>query len=158
MTWDSTDFAHTALLPIVGGIIAGLVVILLQWGYTSLHEWNQRRNAVNAVEDFFRKWENDITSTDELLTSDGRFTLPRGRLQFEKHKEYLRTVHILLDRWSKFLSGEQSEDIALFLARHEGAQIGIIPEESYPSQNSMTSSSVPPGQSNGWSSEPCGDP
>ena len=110
-------------------------MILLEWGFRSSYEWNQRRNAVNAVEDFFRKWANDINSTDELLTSDGRFTLSRDRLQFEKHKEYLRTVRILLDRWSKFLSGEQSEDIALFLARHEGAVIGIIPEGSYPSQN-----------------------
>ena len=110
-------------------------MILLEWGFRSSYEWNQRNNAVNAVEDFFRTWENDINSTEELLTSDGRFTLPRDRLQFEKHREYLRTVRILLDRWSKFLSGKQSEDIALFLGRHEGAVIGIIPEGNYPSQN-----------------------
>ena len=69
------------------------------------------------------------------MTSDGRFTLPKNRLQYEKHKEFLRTVRILLDRWSKFLSDEQSEEIALLLVRHEGAVMGIIPEGQFPSQN-----------------------
>ena len=107
MAWDPTDFIGTALFSIVGGVIAGIVVVLLEWGFRSVYLWNQRRNAVNAVGEYFRRWESDINSTDELLTSDGRFSLPRVRLQFEKHKEYLRTVRILLDRWSKFLSGEQ---------------------------------------------------
>ena len=98
MTWDSTDLVHTALLSIIGGIIAGVVVILLELGFRSWFEWNQRRNAVNAVEEFFRRWENDINSTDVLLTSDGRATAPRNRLQFEKHRYHLRTVRILLDR------------------------------------------------------------
>lgn len=100
-----------------------------------MYGWKQKRNAVRSVNDLFGRWESDISSTNELLTSDGRFQLPRDRLQFEKHKEYLRTVRILLDRWSKFLSGEQSEDVALFLARHEGAVVGIIPEGSIPGQN-----------------------
>ena len=136
MTWDSTDFVHTALLSIIGGIIAGVVVILLEWGFRYLYEWNQRRNAVNAVEDFFRRWENDINSTDETLTSDGRFTLPRSTQQFAKHRYYLSTVRILLDRWSKFLSAEQSEDIAMLLGKHEESEIGIVPEGNYPSQSS----------------------
>ena len=135
MAWDPTDFTETALLSIAGGIIAGIAVILMELGFRSLYGWKQKRNAVNAVNDLFRRWESDINSTEELVTGDGRFRLPRDRLQFEKHKEYLRTVRILLDRWSKFLSGEQSEDIALFLARHEGAAFGVIPEASIPSQN-----------------------
>ena len=135
MDWDPAGFTYTAMLSIAGGIIAGIVVILLEWGFRSLYGRNQRRNAVNAVRDFFRRWESDINSTDELLTSDGRFTRPQGDVQFAKHREYLRAVRILLDRWSKYLSGEQSEDIALFLGRHEGAVIDIIPEGSFPSQN-----------------------
>ena len=135
MTWDPTDFANIALLSVAGGVIAGIVVILLEWGFRSLYAWNQRRNAVNAVGDFFRRWEGDIDETEEIVTSDGRFTLPRSRLKFEKHREQLRTVRILLDRWSKFLSGEQSEEIALLLGRHEGAVMGIVPQGSFPSQN-----------------------
>ena len=134
MAWDP-NFTDTAILSIAGGIIAGIVVVLIEWWFRFLYGWNQRRNSVNAVGNFFRRWESDINSTDDLLTSDGRFSLPRDRLQFEKHKEYLRTVRILLDRWSKFLSGEQSENIALFLGRHEGAVIGIIPEGRIPSQD-----------------------
>ena len=63
----STDFTDTAFLSIVGGIIAGIVVILLEWSFRFLYGWNQRRNAVNAVGDFFVRWEGDINSTDELI-------------------------------------------------------------------------------------------
>ena len=31
--WDSTDFIDTAFLSIAGGIIAGIVVILLEWSF-----------------------------------------------------------------------------------------------------------------------------
>ena len=135
MTWNPTSFVGRHLLSIVGGIIAGIVVAALIWGFGALNSWNQERKAANAVGDFFREWENDINSTDKLLTSDGRFTLSKCELQFAKHKHYLGTVRIRLDRWSKSLSAEESEDIALLLDRHEGAAIKIIPEGSCPGQN-----------------------
>ena len=135
MTWNPTSFVGRYLPFIVRTIIPGIVVAVLVWGFGALNSWNQERKAANAVGDFFREWENDINSTDELLTSDGRFTLSRCELQFVKHKHYLGTVRIRLDRWSKSLSAEQSEDIALLLDRHEGAVIEIIPEGSCPGQN-----------------------
>ena len=143
MRWNPTSFVGRYLLSKVGGIIPGIVVAIvatlvvaaLVGGFDVLNSWNQGRKAVNAVGDFFREWENDVNSTDELLTSDGRLTLSRCELQFAKHKHYLGTVRTRLDRWSKSLSVEQSEGIALLLDRHERAAIKIIPEGSCPGQN-----------------------
>ena len=135
MSWDPTNFTDTALLSITGGVIAGIVVILLEWSFRFLYGWRQRRSAIHAVREFFRRWEDDINSTEDMLTSDCRFSLPKTQLQYVKHKDFLRRVRILLDRWSKFLSEKQTEDVALLLGDHEGGTMSIIPEDSVPGQN-----------------------
>ena len=92
-----------AALSVVGGVIAGIIVILIQ----SAWAWAQRRRAAKEVGAFFRTWETDV----------GRQGDDAWRLVV--HKKHLRTVHILLDRWSKVLSAEQSKEIAEHIAQHE---------------------------------------
>ena len=135
MTLDPSNLTGAALLSIVGGIIAGVIVVLIEWGFRALYGWNQRRVAIKSVATFFRDWENYINSTEDVTTSDGRFTLNRGVQQFARHKDRLRTVRIVLDRWSKLLSAEQTQDIALLIGGHEGAVVSLIPNNKTPSQN-----------------------
>ena len=131
---NSFDVYATVIFPIVGGIIAGIIVILIEWGFRSLYERGQRRKAINGIGEFFGEWESRINSLAARNVPQIGTSYTREQIQFAFHQHFLRRSHITMDRWSKFLPEQQTEEMRQFISEHEGAEIGIIPAGKVMSQ------------------------
>ena len=141
---NSFDVNSTVVFPILGGIIAGGIVILIEWVFRILYGWNQRKRGTKVISRFFAEWEDAINTSTDLPESPSGITVAKDQIQFVKHRYYIRAVHFTISRWSKFLSDLQTEEINLFIFRHEHSEIGILPQD-----RSMTGFSVEPGKSSG---------
>ena len=69
MPMNSFDVYTTVIFPIFGGIIAGVIVILIEWSFRVLHEWNQRKRGTKVVSRFFGEWEDAINTSADLPES-----------------------------------------------------------------------------------------
>ena len=63
------DVYTTVVFPIVGGIIAGVIVILIELGFRVLYEWNQRKRGAKDISRFFGEWEAAINTSVDLPAS-----------------------------------------------------------------------------------------
>ena len=129
MAMNSFDVYSTVVFPILGGIIAGVIVILIEWGFRILHERSQRRRATKVISRFFAEWQDAINTSADLPENPSGVTASKDQIQFIKHRYYVRAVHFTISRWSKYLSDQQTEEINLFIFRHEHSEIGILPEK-----------------------------
>ena len=66
MAMNSFDVYSTVVFPILGGIIAGVIVILIEWGFRILHERSQRRRATKVISRFFAEWQDAINTSADL--------------------------------------------------------------------------------------------
>ena len=128
MLENSFDISTNVVFPIVGGVIAGGIVVLIEWIFRLLYDWNQRRKGTKAIGRFFAEWEDAINSSADLPAGPNGQTVARDQIQFIKHKYYIRAVHFTISRWSRYLSDGQTQEINLFLFRHEHSEIGILPD------------------------------
>ena len=83
MSSGSFDIYATIVFPIVGGIIAGIFVILIEWGFRSFYEWRQRGKAIGFINELFSEWESKINHTTAIdhdpvgiSPSKGNFNYP----------------------------------------------------------------------------------
>ncbi len=128
MNWNPPDPYASLILSIGGGVLAGIVVILLEWGWRGFYGWYQGRKAVKAVGTFFLEWETAINSVEPLDHPVRGDQISIEVLQFVKHKYYLWRSQIVLSRWAKQLSDEQIQEVSTLVAGHEHSVVGILPE------------------------------
>ena len=121
------DVYTTVVFPIIGGIIAGVIVILIEWGFRVLYEWNQRYRGAKDISRFFGKWEDTINKSADLPASPEGVVYHKGEIQYVQHRYHIRAVHFTISRWSKYLSNQQIEEIDLFIFGHEHSEIGPLP-------------------------------
>ena len=126
------DFNDTVLFPVLGGIFAGIVVILIEWSFRSLHDCKQRKKAERSIGKFFGEWNSCINNAVELRDEQGVLNAPKIAVQFAIHKDFLRSFPIVVDRWSRFLTEQQTEEVRQFVRGHEGGIVGIIPSGKAP--------------------------
>ena len=131
---NSFDVYTTVVFPVLGGIIAGVIVILFEWGFRVLYERKQRKKGTKVISKFFVDWEEAINTSADLPESPSGISVAKDQIQFVKHRYYIRAVHFTISRWSKFLSDQQIEGINLFIFRHEHSEIGILPPDRIFSQ------------------------
>ena len=131
---NSFDVYTTVIFPILGGILAGVIVILIEWGFRVLYEWNQRKRGTKVISRFFGEWQDAINTSADLPESPEGVVYTKGQIQIAQHRYYIRAVHFTISRWSKYLSDQQTEEIDLFIFRHEHSQIGILPPDRIFSQ------------------------
>ena len=134
MDWNPPDVYASFILSIGGGVLAGFVVVVLSWCRSLIQAHRERRKAIRELRLFFREWESLINTADGLNVPQIPFEAEKHHVQFVKHKNRLWTVPIVLSRWSKYLSGQQVQEIALLIANHENAHIGILPPDKVPNQ------------------------
>ena len=123
------DVYTTVVFPIVGGIIVGVIVILIELGFRVLYEWNQRKRGAKDISRFFGKWEAAINTSADLPASPEGVVYPKGQIQFAQHKGYISLVPFTVSRWSKYLSDQQIKEIDLFIFGGE-FEISILPPDS----------------------------
>ena len=64
----SFDLLETVVFPIVGGVIAGIFVILVALGFrVFVYQRHQRRNAEKALSELFGEWEKTINDATALV-------------------------------------------------------------------------------------------
>ena len=131
---DSFDVNSTVIFPILGGIIAGVIVILFEWSFRALYEWNQRKRGTKDISRFFGNWEDAINTSADLGDNPSGVLYAKDQIQFVMHRYYVRAVHFTISRWSKYLSDQQTEEINLLVFRHEHSVIGSLPPDRIFSQ------------------------
>ena len=127
MTWNLPDPYASLVLSVGGGVLAGIVVILMEWGWRNFYGRWQRRKAIIGLSSFFRQWESTINSVESLTHPESGQHIAREDIQFAQHKNRPWTVPIMLSQESRHLSDKQAQEIALLLAGHVNAEVGILP-------------------------------
>ena len=61
---DSFDVYETVIFPIVGGVIAGFIVVIVELVFRYLYDRWQQSKAINAVKKLFGEWESKITNAE----------------------------------------------------------------------------------------------
>ena len=128
MTWNPPDPYASLILSIGGGVLAGMVVVALEWAWRVVYELHKKRTAVKELSEFFHQWEITINSAEGLLHPESRHVISREIVQFAQHKNRLWAAPIVLSRLSKHLPDKEAQEISLLIAGHEHAEVGIIPE------------------------------
>ena len=133
MAPSSFDISDTVVFPVVGGIIAGLIVVAIQLGYRVILQWWQRGKAEKAMGKFFGEWKSTINDAKALFHAPTGKNYTKIDIQFVRHRDFLRQFPIRLNRWSKFLSEKQTEEITLRIIGHENAYlIDLFPGRNLP--------------------------
>ena len=118
-------------------MLAGLIVIVIEWGWRFCFDLHQRRQAVRQICALFEEWETAINTASGF--EDPQVGIGAGKevVQFAKHKYYLWTIPIMMSRWAKHLPGRHAEEIARLVANHEHSVVrlvlphGVLPQQSY---------------------------
>ena len=134
MIWSPPDVYASSILSIGGGVLAGFVVVLIEWCWRLYRAKHGRRKAIIELRLFFREWESLINTAEGLNDPQIPFKAEKHHVQFVHHKNRLWTVPIVLSRWSPYLSEQQAQEIALLIANHENAHIGIVPPDRVANQ------------------------
>ena len=59
---NSFDVFQTVIYPILGGVIAGFIVVIVELVFRYLYDRWQQRKAINSIKELFSEWESKITS------------------------------------------------------------------------------------------------
>ena len=81
--WDSW------IPSVIGGVLAGLIVIVMELLWRGVYGWIQRRKAVARLRRFFAEWGEQVAAAPEL---EGQDAPPVGFVKFALHKYHLRTA------------------------------------------------------------------
>ena len=123
---NSFDVNSTVFSPIVGGIIAGLIVILMEWIFRVLYGLNQRKRGIKDISEFFGGWEVAINGNPSLQEKPWVISDAAGKDPLYTHRTLIRVFDFTISRWSKYLSDQQIEEIYLRLI--------ILPSDTIASQ------------------------
>ena len=112
------------LLSIAGGILAGFIVVGIEWVGRYCYARRQQRNAIRELGNFFAAWESGINTAQELSTKlPGRtapLTASKDLVQRVHYNEQRNRFHILMSsRWSRHLSERQTSEIRELVAWNE---------------------------------------
>lgn len=108
MSWNPPDLGPSIILSFGIAILAGLLLLTLQWGWNTLGKRRRRRAAVEALSKFFQEWESEICATahDEDW-------------QFIRHEQMIRRINDHLALIRPDLSDRQWTDITQLIRNHE---------------------------------------
>ena len=129
MTWDPPGLWASIILSVVGGILAGGLVLAGEFAISKGYEQVQQRKAMKAIGLFFKEWESTINETTDIPahpTNPSNGPINRAVVQFAYHEDYLRRAPNLLARWARYLAAEQVEELSNLLEGHQGAVIGLM--------------------------------
>ena len=130
MTWDPPNVWATIILSILGGVIAGIIVLAGEVALRRGYEGVQRRKAIRAIGQFFGRWESEINDAMDIPAHEDNPNLgpiSKASVQFAFHGDFLRRAPNLIARWSRYLTANQVEELSNHLESHQGAHIGILP-------------------------------
>ena len=127
MTWDPLDPWTTITLSILGGVIAGVILLAGEVAFRKAYEGVQRRKAIMAIGQFFARWESTINDAMGFPGPESIGFISKESIQFARHKDFLRRAPNLIDRWSRYLTANQVEELSNYLEGHQTADIGILP-------------------------------
>ena len=145
---NSFDVNSTVFSPIVGGIIAGLIVILMEWIFRVLYGLNQRKRGIKDISEFFGGWEVAINGNPSLQEKPWVISDAAGKDPLYTHRTLIRVFDFTISRWSKYLSRPTNMERNIPAA-------SVIPSIRHGllAKNSMIGSSASQEKSNGLSSE-----
>ena len=135
MMWDPPNAYASFVLSIGGGVLAGFVVVALEWGWRYWYGWRQQRKAIRDLSTFFGEWESILNTADGFQDPASGITRSKQDVQFAMHKYRLWTVPIIMARWAKYISGEQTQEFNLLISNHENAVLSLVPASRVLSQN-----------------------
>ena len=122
MTWDPPGLWASLILSISGGIVAGVLVLLGEIAIRWRYDRRQKKKGAKAIGLLFSEWETTINKDADIPTGLGTLPVPRANVQFGVHGEFMRRAANLIERWQRFLTAEQVEEISNHL---EGQQAVI---------------------------------
>ena len=125
MTWDPPGLLASILISILGGIAAGVLVLVVEIVIRRGYDRRQRRKAERAICQFFREWETTINEAAGIPSGPGTLPVPKENVQFGKHGDFIRRAANLTARWSRYLAEEQVEDLMNLVEGHQ-AVIDLI--------------------------------
>ena len=108
MPWNSPDAISSVLLNIVGGFLAGIALLSLQFGWRFIDKRLNRRAAVKSLRRFLEVWEKE---TRENAVNE--------EFQFVAHELRIRRMNENIHILRPHLSGSQATDIAGLIRDHE---------------------------------------
>ena len=125
---NSFDVNSTVIFPILGGVIAGFIVVVVEFVVRNCHSRWQQDKAINTLGNLFSKWESRINDAVELLDDQGRVYRNRGVVQILHHQYYLKRVPLALAAWSKNLSEKQTDELTTLIFEQEQI-LSIVPKD-----------------------------
>ncbi len=123
---NSFDVYETVIFPILGGVIAGFIVVVIELVFRHLYDRWQRSKAINAIEKLLGEWESKINNANDLTDDHGRIIQTKEVIRFLHHKYYLKRVPIAIAAWSKNLSEEQTDELTVLIVQNEHVLEGIV--------------------------------
>ena len=119
-------------LSIIGGVIAGLGLVLVELIWRLSYGLFQKHKAIRAMSAFFSKWEETINTSEAIDDPATGVSASKEQVRFLHHQYNLRILPIEFSRWGKHIPEQQYEDIKQAIARHEHAEVGIIHPGKFP--------------------------
>ena len=125
---NSFDVNSTVFFPVLGGILAGGIVIVIELSFRVLWGLNQRKRGIKDISKFFGGWEVVINGNPSLQENPwvGLNAAAKDPVQLATHRAAIRLFDFAIFRWSKYLSDQQLEEIYLLLV--------ILPSDTIASQ------------------------
>ena len=119
MSWDPPGLWASLILSISGGIVAGVLVLLGEIAIRWEFDRRQQKKGAKAIGLLFSEWETTINEAADIPSGSGTLPVPRTNVQFGKHGEFMRRAANLIERWQRFLTAEQVEEISNHLEGHQ---------------------------------------
>ncbi len=118
---------------VIGGVLAGLIVIMMELLWRWMYGWILRRRAVATLRKFFAGWEKQITSATAIEWSIGDQSTEEV-MKFIYHRFWLQAATFRVATMTGRLNDDQARQVSNLIANEE-AKVERIPEGSVPCQS-----------------------
>ena len=135
MMSNSFDVYETVIFPILGGVIAGFVVIVIELVFRNLYDRWQRRKTIKAIEKLLSEWESKINNPSAIENNPAGTSPSKGEFQLPIHRYHLKITPITIAAWSKQLSEGEAIEIHELIAGQENVAEFLFSQGFYPDQN-----------------------
>ena len=126
MTWDPPGLWASLILSISGGIAAGVLVLLGQIAIRWRYDHRQQKKGAKAIGLLFSEWETTINEAADIPSGLGTLpAVPRANVQHAENGEFMRRAANLIERWQRFLTAEQVEEISNHLEQHQAVLVAL---------------------------------
>ena len=119
MIWEPPGLWASVIISILGGMAAGVLVLIGEILYRLRRDRRERRKAEGAIGIFFREWETAINNVPVDPDRPDYFSYGKDYQQAGIHYDFLRRAPNLIARWSRDLTAAQVEELINLLKRHE---------------------------------------